>query len=73
MQKKIEVWLSPDNHDELHDLMDLVIKTEDDKYILERMFDGSTKQEWYRKVIRKGLSTLILEFEKLKKKYENES
>jgi len=70
MQKKIEVWLPEKDFDELHEGMKLAIKTEDEKFTLERIFSGSSKQEWYRKVLRKGLATLILEFEKLKKKYE---
>lgn len=73
MQKKIEIWLSQKDHDELHEMMDTVIKTSDDKYTLERLFNGTTKQDWYRKVLRKGLATLILEFEQLKKKYEDEN
>lgn len=73
MQKKFDVWLSKKDYDELHSLMDLTIKTEDEKYTLERIFNGSSKQDWYRKVIRKGMASLILEFEQIKKIYEEDN
>lgn len=70
MQRKIDVWLSKEDFKQLHDLMDTVIKSEDDKFILERLFEGNSKQEWYRKIIRKGMTEVILELDQLKKKYE---
>ena len=72
MKKKIILLLDKKDFDELHDGMGLTLKTDDEKFTLERIFEGSSKQDWYRKVMRKGLATLILEFEKLKKKYEDE-
>lgn len=68
--RKFIIVMHDDDYKQLHDSMNLVIKREDG-LILERIFEGGTRQAWYRTVISKGLKSLILEFEEKAKQYES--
>ena len=70
-QKRVVVCLDDSDFDELHGLKDLVHKREDG-VILERIFEGNTLQQWYRIVMRKGMTVLRLDFENKKNQYENQ-
>jgi hypothetical protein len=68
---RVTILVDDKDYQQLHELMNLAIVGEDGR-IKEKMFEGGYQQEWYRRVLRKGMNTMLSEFELLKKKYETE-
>jgi len=71
-QKPILIMLDKETHKQLHDLMNYSLKNEDG-LIIYRLYEGETKQEWYRQVLRAGIKEKYNDFVKKKTQIENES
>jgi len=56
---------------ELHDIMGMKLEVND--ITVHRIFEGKSKQQFYREIIRAGMTSKLLEFEKRKKELENEN
>lgn len=64
--------LEPKLIEEIELAMDKAIHDED-SVTLFRLFEGTSKQDWYRILLRAGLRAKLREFNKKKKEIEDES
>jgi len=65
------IYLDKKMFDDLHYIMDMSIQSENDKLILYKLYEGVTKQGWYREVMRAGIKAKKFEFEQKKKELED--
>lgn len=67
---QISIFLERDMLRELHRQMGKVI-TDEDGVVRYRQCESTIKQDWYRRVLRRGLDSFIREFNKKKKELED--
>jgi len=72
VKRAILIHLEKIDYDDLHRLMSLTLKSEDDITVF-RVATGDTKQSFYRQVVREGIDSLYQKFRKIKEKHNNES
>lgn len=69
MQKRLSVMIDGDTLSELHQLMNYSLVAEEG-ITLYKLYEGTSKQGWYREVLRAGLRVKRQEFEREKKRIE---
>lgn len=69
--KTILVRLSEDQYNDIHRLMGYTLVSADKEIIIDRMHTGS-KQDFYRKVMQKGINAIKKEWDDKVKKYESQ-
>lgn len=70
-QSPILINLDKKTFEELHDLMGMKLIV--DEITVYRMYEGKSKQQFYREVLRAGMRAKLFAFEKKKKEIEIES
>jgi hypothetical protein len=61
--KQLLILLTKKDYEDLHLIMNMAVETKE-KVIILKMYEGITKQQWYREVIRAGLRSKRIDFEK---------
>lgn len=70
MQHRMSIMVDKDTWSELHILMNYSLAAEEG-LTLYRIYEGTSKQGWYREVLRAGLRVKRQEFEREKKRIED--
>lgn len=71
LTKSILVKMDEKMFEDIHNLMDYALKNDDD-LILFRIFEGESKQQWYRELLRAGMEAKNIRFAEKKKGLEEE-
>lgn len=69
MQYRLSVMVDKDTYNELHQLMGYSLAAEEGM-TMYRLYEGSSKQGWYREVMRAGLRVMRQKFEREKNRIE---
>jgi hypothetical protein len=69
MQHRLSIMLDKETHEELHKLMNYSLVAEEGVTMF-RLFEGSSKQAWYREVMREGMRAKRQFFERKKREIE---
>jgi hypothetical protein len=69
MQQRISIMVDKETLSELHQLMNYSLAAEEG-ITMYRLYEGSSKQGWYREVLRAGLRVMRQKFEREKKRIE---
>jgi len=57
--------------EQIHELMGMKIEVND--IIVYQMYEGKSKQQFYREIMREGIKAKLFQFEKKKREIEDES
>lgn len=69
MQRRLSVMVDNETWTEMHQLMNYSLAAEEG-ITLYKLYEGTSKQGWYREVLRAGLRMKRQEFEREKKRIE---
>jgi hypothetical protein len=69
MQHRLSIMVDKDTLSELHQLMNYSLAAEEG-ITLYRLYEGTSKQGWYREVMRAGLRVMRQKFEREKHRIE---
>jgi hypothetical protein len=70
MQKQLLILVSKEMYQQIHNLMEYSVKAEEG-LDLYKTHEGSTKQSWYRELLRAGIVAKRQEFERKKREIES--